>query len=115
LDLALRDIETLICNAQNPQVRTGFEKSRLKDNDMSFPIKKFGSEFVVFVKLNCGKRIKGRMFYDYKKDPEFYIFPTELCKKYNRRGDWFKVHIRDIPNYEKYKNNWKLIKDKLGI
>ena len=45
---------------------------------MSFLIKKFGSDFIVFVKLNCGRRKRGNMSYEYRKNPEFYVFPTRL-------------------------------------
>ncbi len=104
--------------ATNPEKNLSIKiqvKSRFKESDMSFPIKKFGSEIVVFVKLNCGRRKQGKITYEYRKQPEYYIIPTEVCKKYNRGGSWNKVHIKDIPNYEQYKDNWELIKKMLEI
>jgi len=104
--------------ATNPEKNLSIKiqvKSRFKESDMSFPIKKFGSEIVVFVKLNCGRRKQGKITYEYRKQPEYYIIPTEVCKKYNRGGNWNKVHIKDIPNYEQYKDNWELIKKMLEI
>ncbi len=104
--------------ATNPKKNKSIKiqvKSRFKESDTSFPIKKFGSKFVIFVKLNCGRRKDKKLTYEYRDPPEFYIFPTKLCKKYNRGGDWNKVHIKDIPNYKKYKDNWGLIKQKLDI
>lgn len=90
-------------------------KSRLKESDNSFIIKKFGSEFVVFVRLNCGRRKKRELAYEYRKQPEYYIFPTGLCQEFNRGGEWNKVHLKDIPNYENYKDNWGLIKEELNL
>ena len=90
-------------------------KSRFKESDNCFPIKKFGSEFVVFIKLNCGRRKSGKLTYEYRKQPEFYVLPTQLCKRYNRGGNWSKLYLSDIPDYQKYKDNWQLIKDELVL
>lgn len=104
--------------ATNPDKKRSIKiqvKSRFKESDRSFPIKNFDSEFVIFVKLNCGRRRDGKLTYEYRKKPEFYIFPTPICKKYYRKGGWNKLHIKDIPNYEKYENKWELINNKLKL
>jgi hypothetical protein len=126
-NLLRRRIQSFICSrnfegydlvAINPERNRSIKiqvKSRFTESAMSFPIKKFGSDVIVFVKLNCGRRKEGRLTYEYRKHPEFYIFPTELCKKYSRKGDWRKVHIKNIPNYEKHRDNWGIIKRKLKL
>jgi len=104
--------------ATNPEKKKSIKiqvKSRFKESDTSFPIKKFGAEVVVFVKLNCGRRKEGVLTYEYRKQPEFYIFPMALCEKYNHGGEWHKVHIKEFPDYEKYKDNWGLIKELLEL
>lgn len=109
------DYDIIATNPENNLSIRVQVKSRFKESDMSFPIKKFGSEVVVFVKLNCGRRKAGQLTYEYRKQPEFYIFPTEICKEYNRGGQWNKVHVRDIPEFEKYKDNWGLVKGLLRL
>lgn len=103
--------------ATNPEKNKSIKiqvKSRLKNSDTSFPIKKFGSDFVVFVKLNCGMKRHNKMCYKYKDIVEYYIIPTKICKE-NVSGDWSKIYIRELPKYEKYKNNWDLIRKKLRL
>lgn len=90
-------------------------KSRFNKEASSFPLKKVGSDFIVFVKLNCAKRTKGQVIYGYDSEPEFYIFPTKLCEEYREKTGWYKVLIRNIPDYKLYKNNWKSISEALNM
>ncbi|MBZ0201399.1 MAG: hypothetical protein K8I03_00120 [Ignavibacteria bacterium] len=79
------------------------------DYDGGFPIKNFNSEFVVFVALNCGYSFSKKGKEGGKKEPDIYVFPTSICKKYARTDAWGKLFFRKIPQYDKYKNNWELI------
>jgi len=104
--------------ATNPDKNTSIKiqvKSRFKESDKSFIIKKFGSEFVVFVRLNCARKRIKKLVYECRLPPDFYVFPTKLCKKYNQGGKWHKVHLRDIPRSDRYKDNFDLIRNKLGL
>ena len=93
-------------------------KSRWATNyDKSFPIKNFGCEFVVHVALNRGFRFgKFPTGGDSGvRDPVFYVFPVEVVRAAQNENDkWGKVTISNIPQYEKYINNWKLIADSLS-
>jgi hypothetical protein len=125
-NLLIRKIQSFITSqnfedydivAVNPEKNTSAKiqvKSRLKEHDNSFPIKKFKSDFVVFVRLNCARTKRNIVEYPYRESPEYYIFPTELCKDVNKGGNWNKVHLKDIHDVEKYKDNWQIIIDKLN-
>lgn len=105
--------DLIAVNPSNKKMKKIQVKSRLTKTASSFPLDKVGSDFIVFVKLNCASRIKGELLYKYDTEPEFYIFPTKLCEEYREKGGWHKVKVRDIPDYQSYKNKWKLISDNL--
>ena len=81
------------------------------DYDKSFPIKSLESDFVVHVALNRGYSFskKNKIDDDGVQSPKYYIIPTKTIAKYRRSGNWNKVKITDIPNYQKYDNNWNQI------
>ena len=83
------------------------------DYDKSFPIKSLDSDFVVHVALNRGYSFsKKKLIIEGDtgiKPPIFYIYPIKTVEKYRRSDDWKKIRITDIPNYEKYEDNWDLI------
>ena len=84
------------------------------DYDKSFPIKNFDCDFVAHVALNRGVRFRmtKKAISETVKDPEYYIFPVNIIKAaQNSKSRWGKVRITNVPNYQKYKNNWKLIVD----
>ncbi len=82
------------------------------NNDRSFPLKNTSSDFIVVVFLNCGYTYNREAG---KREPEFYIVPTNICLQYRNPNGWRKVMTRSIPNFEIYKNNWQLIKDFIGL
>ena len=88
-------------------------KSRWATNsDRGFPLKSTSSDFVAVVFLNCGysgNKIGG------KKEPEFFIVPTSICLEYRNPNDWKKVMTKNIPDFNNYRNNWKLVKDFIGL
>lgn len=96
----------------NPEKKTQAKievKSRYHTNMKSFPIKNFESDFVVFCSLNRGsKKIMATSILGIK-EPEYYIFPTILCKNHAKGRTWKKFHLSDVNNFEQYKNNWDLI------
>lgn len=94
-------------------------KSRWATNyDRSFPIKNFECEFVVHVALNRGYRF-GKSVKEGEsgaKDPVYYVFPTTIVRAAQNAGDkWGKVTITNIPDYETFRNNWRIIADYLGV
>lgn len=93
-------------------------KSRWATNyDRSFPIKNYDCDFVVHVALNRGYRFGRRPKAGDSgvKDPEFYVFPVALVKAaLNPNSAWGKTYIRNIPDVERYKSAWGLIRDFIG-
>lgn len=82
------------------------------DYDRSFPIKNFECDFIVHVALNRGYRFgrKTTNSDDGVHEPSYYIFPVDVVRSAQNVGDkWGKVTITNIAEFEKYKNNWKLI------
>lgn len=81
-------------------------KSRWSTAASGFPIRNFGCDFVVFCRLNRGKKGgKGVV-----KDPEYFVLPVAVVKKAQKaESSWGKVYIRDIPECETYLNRWDLI------
>lgn len=50
------------------------------------------------------------------KEPVYYVFPTEVVKAAQNVGDkWGKVTITNIPDFERYRNNWGMIAEYLGV
>jgi hypothetical protein len=88
------------------------------DYDRGFPIKNFNCDFVVHVALNRGYRFskrKTKVNGSGKRSPDFYVFPVEVVRAAQNIGDkWEKVMIRNIPEVERYKDNWDLIATFLG-
>lgn len=110
--------DLIATNIDNERVCKIQVKSRwATDYDKSFPIKSLDSDFVVHVALNRGYSFSKKKKIDQGdsgiKSPQYYIFPTELVGKYRRDGKWNKIKITDIPDYQRYENNWQLIKDYL--
>ena len=94
-------------------------KSRWATNyNKGFPIKSLDSDFVAHVALNRGySAAKKRKIVDDDlgvRPPQFYIFPTDVIQEHRREGKWNVIRITDIPDYQKYENNWELIKEFLN-
>ena len=89
-------------------------KSRWATNyDRSFLIKNFDCDFVVHVALNRGYAF-GKIASNEDTgimQPEYYVFPVSVvrCAR-SARSSWGKVHIRKIPEFEKYRNSWSLVR-----
>lgn len=94
-------------------------KSRWATNyDKSFAIKNFNCDFVIHVALNRGYSFgrKATKDDDGIKSPVFYVFPIEVVKFAQNKGDKFgKVTITNIVDYQKYQENWRLIHDFLNL
>ena len=86
------------------------------DYDRSFPIKNFDCEFVVHVALNRGYRF-GKTAKEGETEiraPDFYVFPVAVVRDAQNTSDkWGKVKIRNILDYEQYKDGWHLITEHL--
>ena len=66
------------------------------DYDKSFPIKNFACDFVVHVALNRGIRFRSskRPQSESVRRPQFYVFPVDVVRLAQNRGDkWGKVTI----------------------
>lgn len=85
-------------------------KSRWRTNANGFIIKRFDCDFVVVCRLNRGNK-SGKSV---TKDPEFYIFPSEVLKEVKRSDKFNKVNFSNIPNWLNYKDRWDLIKDAIN-
>ena len=70
-----------------------------------FLISRFDCDFVVFVKLN----LDGIARNSKASDPDYFVFPVSVVEKAHRPGKMPKVILKDIPDYQKYKNNWELV------
>lgn len=107
--------------AVNPETRRTARiqvKSRWATNyDRSFSIKNYNCDFVVHVALNRGYRFGKRPRQEDSgiKDPEFYVFPVDLVRELrNPRSKWGKTNIRKIPDLERYRSAWPLIREFLA-
>ena len=85
-----------------------------------FLIKNFDCGLGVFVALNRGYRYgkaKGQASSaDGRKMPDYFVFPVEVVKAaiYDR-SKWGKAFLRFIPDLERYRENWGLLKDHLAF
>lgn len=80
-------------------------KSRWRSRAPGFPLKNCDSDFVGFCRLNRGNR-KGTISVT---EPEFYVFPTKVCRRVRGNDSWYKVVIRNIRGVERYRDAWHLI------
>ena len=94
-------------------------KSRFAtDYDGGFPIRNFGSDFVVFVALNRGYRSRRRRARaaDGRRAPDFYVFPTAVVEAAQApRSTWGKVFLRHMDDADRYRDRWDLIRDFLRM
>ncbi len=99
---------------KNRSVRIQVKSRWATDYDKGYPFgDSYGSDFAVLAELNRGYSWSAR---GGKKDPVLYVVPTLLCRKFRRRSSgWGKVFLTDIPDVERYRFNWGLIKQALGM
>lgn len=80
-------------------------KSRWTRKAGGFLIRRFDSDFVVFVRLNLdGMTSNGKA-----PDPDYFIFPTSVVEKAYRREKMPKFVLKDLSDHHRYLNNWMLI------
>jgi hypothetical protein len=91
-------------------------KSRWSAGAASFPIKNFACDFVAFVALNRRSDDKtGKKGSSTNGCPHIYMFPADLVRQHHDTGStWRKAHIHRIPDWESYRDNWKLVREFLG-
>lgn len=88
-------------------------KSRwASDSDQGFPMKNTDTDFVVFVMLNRGNRLRSHS--DGKKPPDIFVFPIATVLGVRREDGWKKVMTRKIPDREIYRERWDLIRAHLS-
>jgi hypothetical protein len=95
--------------ATNPEIGKSVRiqvKSRWRTNAPGFIIKNIDCDFVIVVRLNRGDK-KGKSVI---KEPEYFVFPKSVIEHVPRTVSWNKMNLKDIPNYETYKDQWGLIK-----
>ena len=94
-------------------------KSRWASDATGYLIKNFDCDFVVFAQLNRGFRYKNnsdpQKWTEGRKQPEFYVFPVEVVRE-NRdlKSNWGRAILKKIPDYEKYKERWDLVRSFLS-
>jgi hypothetical protein len=96
--------------ATNPELNSAAKlqvKSRWRTGAPGFLIKNFNCDFIVVVRLNRGKKGGGGKV----KPPEFFVFPTDVVQDACDTRTWSKVHFRNIPDCEKYRDAWSLIEN----
>ena len=94
--------------ATSPEYNTSARlqvKSRWTRKATGFLISRFDCDFVVFVKLN----LDGEANNNKAPDPDYFIFPASIVEKAHRAGKMPKVILKDIPEHQKYRNNWALV------
>jgi hypothetical protein len=82
-------------------------KSRWRTGAPGFIIKSFDCDFVVVVKLNRGKKGGGGNVLA----PEYYVFPVDVLREVPRGKLWGKLMFKDIPEIERYRENWTAISE----
>jgi len=83
-------------------------KSRWRTGAPGFIIK--NCDFVVVVKLNRGKKDgTGEI-----RDPEYFVLPVSVIEAAPRTKDWGRVNFNNIPDFDSYRERWKLISDFLN-
>lgn len=91
--------------ATNPELNTSAKiqvKSRWTRKATGFLISRFDCDFVVFVRLNLDG-VKSESAGDIV---DYYIFPASVVEEAHRPGKMPKVILKDIPEYQRYKNDW---------
>ncbi|MEZ0266901.1 MAG: hypothetical protein ACAI43_19395 [Phycisphaerae bacterium] len=82
-------------------------KSRWATGAPGFICKRFDCDFVVIVKLNRGSKDGRRKV----GEPEFFVVPAKTLEAVPRSAKWNKIHFRDIPNFESYRNRWESVRE----
>ena len=95
-------------------------KSRWASDAIGFLVKNYDCDFIVFTQLNRGFRYKNykdrKKWSEGRSQPESYVFPAKLVKRYrNRNSKWGQVTLKNIPNYQHYKERWDLIRKFLKV
>lgn len=80
-------------------------KSRWTRKATGFLISRFDCDFVVFVRLNLDGVVRNNK----ASDPDYFVFPVSIIEEAHRPGKMPKVILKDIPDYQKYSNNWALV------
>lgn len=106
--------DLIAVNAQGNKSTRIQVKSRYQTGVGHFIIKNFDSDFVVIARLNRGYATPKKNGDDGIKEPQLYVVPTAIVKAAQSPADsWNKVSFSQIPDLEKYLNNWALIRDAL--
>lgn len=88
-------------------------KSRwASDSDQGFPLKNTDADFVVFVLLNRGNRLRSKE--GGKRAPDVFVFPMQEVIKARSEDGWHKVMTKKIEDREGYRENWELIREFLS-
>jgi hypothetical protein len=59
------------------------------------------------VKLNRGKKGGGGKVLA----PEYFVFPVDVLREVPRGKLWGKLMFKDIPEIERYRENWTVISE----
>lgn len=81
-------------------------KSRWKTRAEGFIIKNLDCDFVVIAKLNRGSK-DGRCEV---LPPEFFVLPVDIVRQLPRTEGWGKVAFSHIPDMERYRDGWQLVR-----
>ena len=96
--------------ATNPETNSSARisvKSRWKTRAEGFIIKNFDCDFVVIAKLNRGSKDG----HSEVLPPEFFVLPVDIVRAVPRTAGWGKVAFGNIPDLERYRDAWELIRE----
>jgi hypothetical protein len=94
-------------------------KSRWASDATGYLIKNYDCDFFVFAQLNRGFRYRynfdPKRWSEGRKQPECYVFPSAFVRQHrDRKNKWGRVILKQIPNYQEYKERWDLIREFLN-
>lgn len=98
----------------NPDANTSCKiqvKSRWRTGASQFPIRNFDCDFVVVTFLNRGSKHHTKEVLP----PEYFVIPANIIQKISREAGKSGANVRDIPDLERYRENWNLISEFLGL
>jgi hypothetical protein len=110
--------DLLAFNPEKNRQRRIQVKSRWATNDdRAFLMKNFDCDIVVHVALNRGYGGRRKISSGAGREaPQIYVMPSEVAKAaQDPKSSWGKIHLRNIPDLQKYLDNWSLVRDFLEL
>jgi hypothetical protein len=108
------DYDLVAIDAEKRRVARISVKSRWATNRAGwFPLGSHRCDFVVHVALNRGVRKRKQLIGGSIREPDIYVFPISACLEALSSSN--KINIRNITQYQTYKNSWAQIRAFLNL